>query len=401
MNDLTQAQDFQDTVEQINQIPAVKKILEVICTTTGMGFATVARVTKDRWIACAINDQINFGLGVGGELKVGTTLCQQVMDDRKEVVIDHVAEDPIYSNHPTPRMYGLQSYISIPIFLTNGDFFGTLCAIDPNPALLNNDKTISMFKLFAELISFHLESLQNLNETQAKLLEEQSNAEIREQFIAILGHDLRNPVGAISSAAQLMFRTSLDDKNLKLAKIIHDSTIRVSRLIDNILDFASGRLGGGIALNFDNDKSLEETLQQVITELRTVYPEREISADLNLAYPIKGDYKRIAQLFSNLLGNAITHGSKDTPIIVKAKSESDFFELCVINRGNKISQETEKHLFKPFSRGKVHQGKEGLGLGLYIASEIANAHQGKILVTSTDQETCFTFQLNQNLSENL
>lgn len=395
MSDTTKAQDFQTDIDQINQIPAVTKILEVICSTTGMGFAAVVKVTEDRWIACAVNDKINFGLEVGGELKIETTLCQQVMDEQKEIAIDYVSEDPIYSDHYTPRLYGLQSYISIPLFLTNGDFFGTLCAIDPNPALVNNDKTIGMFKLFAELIAFHLESLQNLNETQAQLVEEQTNAEIREQFIAILGHDLRNPVGAISSAAQLMFRISLDEKNLKLAKIIQDSTIRIRGLIDNMLDFARGRLGGGIVLNYDNDKDLEETLHQVITELRTVYPEREISLDLNLNHPVGGDYKRIAQLFSNLLGNAITHGAKESPIIVTAKSESNFFLLSVINKGNKISPETEKHLFKPFSRGKVNQGQEGLGLGLYIASEIANAHQGQILVNSTDEETCFTFQFNQ------
>lgn len=395
MSNITKALDFQTDIEQINQITAVNKILEVISSTTGMGFAAVARVTKDRWIACAVNDKINFGLGVGGELKVETTLCQQVMDEQKEVVIDHVAEDPIYANHHTPRLYGLQSYISIPIFLTNGDFFGTLCAIDPNPAMLNNEKTINMFKLFAELIAFHLESLQNLIDAQVKLSEEKKNAEIREQFIAILGHDLRNPVGAISSAAQLMFRTSLDEKHLKLAKIIQDSTIRVRGLIDNMLDFASGRLGEGIVLNYNNENNLQETLNQIIVELRTVYPEREIFADLNLNYPIDGDYKRIAQLFSNLLGNAITHGSKETPIIVTANSSSDLFELCVINKGNKISAETEKHLFKPFSRGKVHQGQEGLGLGLFIASEIAIAHKGQILVNSTDEETCFTFQFNQ------
>lgn len=395
MSEVNKAQNFQTDIDQINQIPAVAKILEVICSTTGMGFAAVVRVTEDRWIACAVNDKINFGLAVGEELKVETTLCQQVMNERKEVAIDHAAEDPVYAEHHTPRIYGLQSYISVPLFLTNGDFFGTLCAIDPNPARLNNEKTIGMFRLFAELIAFHLESLQNLSETQAQLMEEQTNAEIREQFIAILGHDLRNPVGAISSAAQLMFRTSLDEKNLKLAKIIQDSTIRIRGLIDNMLDFASGRLGGGIVLNYDNDKDLEETLHQIITELRTVYPEREISVDLNLNDPVEGDYKRIAQLFSNILANAITHGSKGSPIIVRAKSEPAFFELSVINKGNKISPETEKHLFKPFSRGKIHQGQEGLGLGLYIASEIANAHKGQILVSSKEEETCFTFQFNR------
>lgn len=383
--------EFQKDIQHINQIPAVAKILEVICSTTGMGFAAVARVTKDRWIACAVEDRINFGLGVGGELKVETTLCHQVMSLSETVAIDHVKKDPVYFDHHTPKTYGLQSYISIPLFLTNGDFFGTLCAIDPNPASVNNEKTINMFKLFAELIAFHLETFQKLSDAEEKLAEEQNNTETREQFIAILGHDLRNPVGAISTASQLLNRISTEDRSSKLVKIIQDSTVRVRGLIDNMLDFASGRLGGGIVLNYENTDTLHNTFQQVISELQTIHPNREILADLSLKNEVKGDYKRIAQLFSNLLGNAISHGEKNVPIILKAKSDHDMFEMCVINKGKKIPLETQEQLFKPFSRGKVNQMEKGLGLGLYIAQEIAVAHQGKITVISTDEETCFTF----------
>lgn len=393
MDDRTTIYNFDKDIQQVNQIPVIGSILEVICSSTGMGFAAIARVTEDRWIACSVNDKINFGLGVGGELKLETTLCQEVRELQKIIAIDHVDEDPLYSNHHTPKLYGLQSYISVPVILKNGDFFGTLCAIDPKPALVNNEKTITTFKLFAELIAFHLESIQNLSDTEEKLLEEQKNAEIREQFIAILGHDLRNPVNAISNAVQLMFRSPLDERNSKLAKVIQNSTIRTKGLIDNILDFASGRLGGGIKLNYNNSESLEETLNQVITELRIVNPNKNIVTDFNLDKEIIGDHKRIAQLFSNLLGNAITHGEDQSPILVSAKTGSESFELCVINKGSKISDDTKKHLFKPFSRGKIHQGQDGLGLGLYIASEIAVAHNGRILVESTDDETCFTFHI--------
>jgi signal transduction histidine kinase len=209
----------------------------------------------------------------------------------------------------------------------------------------------------------------------------------------MLGHDLRNPVNAISNAVQLLFRGSLNERNMRLAKVIQDSTIRTKGLIDNILDFASGRLGGGIKLNYENSEKLEDSLHQVITELRIAHPDKLIQTDFILDKEIKADYKRIAQLFSNLLGNAITHGEKQSPIIVKATTESNRFELCVINKGNKISPEAKKHLFKPFSRGKVHYGQEGLGLGLYIASEIADAHEGKIMVDSTEEQTCFTFHI--------
>ena len=249
-----------------------------------------------------------------------------------------------------------------------------------------------MFKLFAELIAFHLDSINQLSETEAKLLEEQKNAEIREQFIAMLGHDLRNPVSAISNAAQLQLRGNLDERNLKLARIIHDATIRTRGLIDNILDFASGRLGGGIKLNFENNTSLEETLNEVITELRMVYPDKQIDTDIEITGTVNGDNKRIAQLFSNLLGNAITHGDDRFSILVKAGITEGSFELCITNKGKKIPDETKKHLFKPFSRGKVHKGQEGLGLGLFIASEIAKAHKGEIVVESSDEQTCFRFK---------
>lgn len=393
MESIAREMDFEKDIQDINQIPAVAKILEVICSSTGMGYATVARVTPERWIACAVNDQINFGLGIGGELNVETTLCQQVLESREIIAIDHADEDPVYFNHPVPKMYGLQSYIAVPLILNNGDLFGTLCAIDAKPALVNNAKTVNMMKLFSELIAFNLDALNSLTETQMKLQEEQRNAETREQFIAILGHDLRNPVNAISLAAEVIVRKSSDEKNLKLLKIIQDSNNRMKGLIDNMLDFASGRLGGGIKLDYDNAKGLDEILHQVITELKMAYPEKEITADINLNNEVKGDYKRIAQLFSNLLGNAITHGDEHAPVKVSAKADQDRFELCVMNQGRKISPETKKHLFKPFSRGKVHLGQEGLGLGLYIASEIAKAHGGTINVESSDEETCFTLQI--------
>ncbi len=388
-----QVDNFDMDIVRMSQIPSIDHILEVICNSTGMGFATIARVTKDRWVAFAVNDKINFGLRVGGELKVETTLCHEVMNAKETIAIDYFDLDANYSNHHTPKLYGLQSYISIPIILKNGEFFGTLCAIDPKPALVNNKKTINMFRLFAELIAFHLDSITVLDETEAKLVEEQKIAEIREQFIAMLGHDLRNPVHAISSAVQLQLRSTLDERNMKLAKVIQDSCNRTRGLIDNILDFASGRLGGGIQLNYDNSEALEDTLNQVITELQIAYPNITIHTDFNLTVEVKIDNKRIAQLFSNLLGNAITHGKSASPIVVRASTAAGKFELCVINKGKKITDEAMKHMFKPFSRGKVHQGQEGLGLGLFIANEIAKAHKGEMFVESSHQDTCFKLKV--------
>jgi GAF domain-containing protein len=118
-------------ISAVSQIDAVASILEVICRTTGMGFAAVARVTQDRWIAYAVRDEIAFGLLPGGELDVTTTICDEIRDSGRAVVIDHVAESELFHGHHMPRIYCLQSYISMPIVLPNGAFFGALCAIDP------------------------------------------------------------------------------------------------------------------------------------------------------------------------------------------------------------------------------------------------------------------------------
>jgi GAF domain-containing protein len=125
---------FTEDLAAIARIDAVPMILQVACHTTGLRFAAVARVTEDRWIACAVRDEVEFGLQPGGELKVETTICNEVRHTGQMVVIDNVAEDEGFRGHPTPAMYGFQSYISVPINLPGGRFFGTLCALDPRPA---------------------------------------------------------------------------------------------------------------------------------------------------------------------------------------------------------------------------------------------------------------------------
>lgn len=148
--------NMRSAVQIIQDIPIIDNLLKVICRTTGMGFAAIAYVTPEQWLACAVRDEIAFGLVPGDELKIETTLCNEVMDGRVTVVIDHVAQDQKYACHHTPAMYGFQSYISAPIIMNDGKYFGTLCAIDPKPARLNNPETIGMFELYAQLIAFHL-----------------------------------------------------------------------------------------------------------------------------------------------------------------------------------------------------------------------------------------------------
>jgi GAF domain-containing protein len=131
----------------------VEQILQEVCRMTGMGFAAVARVTEDRWIACQVLDKIEFGLEPGDELEVATTICNDIRKTTTMVVIDDAGEDEAWRTHHTPKLYGFKSYISVPVMLPDGSFFGTLCAIDPNHRELRGSAAVAVMQDFAARIA--------------------------------------------------------------------------------------------------------------------------------------------------------------------------------------------------------------------------------------------------------
>ena len=381
-----------DDVAAIAQLDVVPKILETVCCATGLGFSAVARVTEDRWIACAVRDEIGFGLEPGGELEVKTTICDEIRASGCLVAIDHVAEDDLFRDHPTPRKYGFQSYISVPIRLVDGRFFGTLCAIDPKPGRVKAPETISMFELFANLIAVHLDAHERLQVSETALLDQRQSVELKDQLIAVLGHDLGNPLAAIQMGTMLLRARGLDEEALRVVSLIDSTTARMSGLIANVLDFARGRLGGGLPVDLAADSELRTLFDQVISEMRAAHPGRIIEAAYALRQPVICDRSRIGQVLSNLIGNALTHGDTASPVWVRGDSDETGLELSVVNRGNPIPKGAQERLFQPFVRGaSIHQG--GLGLGLYISAEIARAHSGSLDVVSTPEETRFTLRI--------
>jgi phosphoserine phosphatase RsbU/P len=230
-------------------------------------------------------------------------------------------------------------------------------------------------------------------ETQENLRREREVAQLREQFIAVLGHDLRNPLAALMGGANLLLRQPQNERSTAILAMMQGSLARMGALIDNVMDFARGRLGGGISLNRSADESLEVTLKQVVDEFRFIAPERTFEANIAITKPVSFDKARIAQLVSNLLGNALTHGAAETPINMLATTEAEILEISVANAGEPISEKAMERLFQPFFRGEVRHGQQGLGLGLHIASEIARAHGGALTVSSSIEETRFVFQM--------
>lgn len=230
--------------------------------------------------------------------------------------------------------------------------------------------------------------------TESLLEVEVSTAGLREEFIAVLGHDLRNPLASISAGMDLLLRREpLNPAGLKLVGLVQGSVARMSALIDDVMDFARGRLGGGPSLNVVPQVNLEPLLTQVVDELRLSCSRRRIEADLAVPSPVDCDPSRLGQLVSNLLGNALTHGAEEVPVRLDATVAADVLVLAVSSGGAAIPAAAMDRLFQPFVRGQVRSNQEGLGLGLYIAFEIAKAHGGSLDAVSTDEETRFTLRM--------
>jgi signal transduction histidine kinase len=386
--------DIAKAVAAIGRIDAVPTLLAVMCETTGMRFAVVARVTESTWTACAVKDDIHFGVKPGGHLPVGTTLCAVSRASRAPIVIEHGSVDPVYHAHPALKLYSIESHVSVPIILGDGRYFGNLCALDPNPAKVADPRVLSMFNRFAALIASQLDQQLLQDKEHTALLDERASGELREQFIAILGHDLRNPLHAVFATAELLERKLVYPAHAELASRIKINARRMFLLIDDVLDFARGRLGGGIGLELTDVENINNGLAMVVQELQDAQPDCKIISNISVNRSVRCDLGRLQQVASNLLANALTHGLSDSPVHINARADVHDLVLEVWNAGEPIPAESIDKIFEPFWRHSVSASRNGLGLGLHICSQIVQAHAGHISVTSTQEYgTQFTARL--------
>lgn len=213
-------------------------------------------------------------------------------------------------------------------------------------------------------------------------------------FLAILGHDLRNPLGTVVTGSSfLMQATDIPPKYVLVATRMFNSAKRMSKLINDLIDFTRTHLGPGIPVRIKQG-SLVALCEEVVNEARTFHPERLI--DLQVPHDLDAifDESRIAQVLSNLIGNAIQYGSVETPVAVCLKKCGENIVLSINNRGKTISVDKLSTIFDPMVRIAANANvserdfaeRTSLGIGLYIAREIVHAHGGKITVKSNDAD---------------
>lgn len=216
---------------------------------------------------------------------------------------------------------------------------------------------------------------------------------LNEMFSALLAHDLRSPLSAMLASARLLQRRTQDQAALEAAARIVSSGNRMARMIEDMLDLARARLGGGIIVKRE-PVDFKAVVERSLREHQAAAPERQLEASYVGNFAGFWDPGRIAQVASNLVGNAIKHGAAERVIQVRLDGSERNHVTLVVRNGGTIPPDILPHLFDPFRGGQRHSGRgEGLGLGLYIVSQIVQAHDGRVEVKTGDGETAFHVQL--------
>lgn len=392
--------EAQKDILLVSRISAVPSILKVVAELTGMRVTMVARVTRNEWTACAAYDRMGFGLEVGTQLEVTTTLCKEVCDSNKSIVIQHASLDPIYHNHRTPKHYNIESYIAIPILFPNGDMFGTLCAIDREPAIID-EKIVTSLTLFAELISSqlrveqeHLVIEQHAQELELKVVERtlrlQETVEELETLSYTISHNMRAPLRAMKSFGSLLKEKTGESIDIEsrdyLRRIIH-SVERMDNLVEDVL-VLSHVARSEIPLN-------KVELLALLNGLLESYPQFDrADAKIEISLPIPavvGNAALLLQCFSNLIDNAIkfARAGEKPEIKIWAETRGEAVRINIKDNGRGIAPDFHARIFEIFYR---HDHKvAGTGIGLAVVKKAVERMGGTVGVDSqgTDGSTFY------------
>jgi len=222
----------------------------------------------------------------------------------------------------------------------------------------------------------------------------------KERFLAILGHDLRTPLGAIMMSAQFILESSeLAEPQRQLVDRIGRSSRRMNQMVSDLLDFSRTRLGDTIPIAREK-MDVKKMVDDVIAEVAASYPDRKLEVDTSGELHGEWDCHRLTQAVTNLIGNAVQHGSDQVPITVTARGEAHDVIIAVHNDGPPIPEELVGQIFQPMKGSRTDPGdRRHLGLGLYIVDRIVAAHRGRIDVTSSESDgTTFTVRLPRHIS---
>jgi signal transduction histidine kinase len=375
-------------VDGVAHSDSIATLLRLAAEIAQGNVALLAQVGNEGWSVCGVHVPNAGGADADCRLSVGRPL--RVVLGSGGVPISLTLFDQVSGG----RVSSVTCRIATPVILAGGRCFGALCALDPACPDHGDERIESKFVCLATVIASQIDQLLLRDLEKTAFLDQRSAGQLREQFIAILGHDLRNPLQAIFATSDLLERRLDQPAHAQMAARIKTNARRMSLLIDDVLDFARARLGGGIGVDLTEVENLGHALTTVVQELQDGQTDCEIISNFAVTRPVRCDLGRLQQVASNLLGNALAHGRPHSPIKINARTDEDSLVLEVWNSGEPIPAESLSKIFEPFWRHSVSASRNGLGLGLHICSQIVRAHHGSISVTSTlEAGTQFTARL--------
>jgi len=301
----------------------------------------------------------------------------------------------------------LRSYVGVPLAI-GGKVLGAITFVMAESGRIYGEADLAFARALADRAALAIENARlfrevedaraaiaaQLTQEERRRLEAEEQARFAETFVGILGHDLRNPLNAIMMTTRLLRRLANAPKEMTAVERVHSSALRMSNMVAQLLDLTRSRIAGGITVE-KSPIDLFGIVSEVVDELRRAYPGREIAWTGGAGLHANADRTRLAQVFSNLVGNALEHGDPAHPVTVDLSGDDACVNIVVHNDGPPIAPDFLPFLFEPFRRPVVrHARSKGLGLGLFITEQIVRAHGGHVEVSSTvERGTTFTVVL--------
>lgn len=330
----------------------------------------------------------------------GKTFCHYAVEKRSPLVINDTAADPVYREVPTVRTLGVAAYVGVPI-IVEGEAIGSFCVIDMKPRLWSRTEVEILVELAAaaereiELRVANGDLMRARDEAWEAREAAERARQFRDDMLAVVAHDLRNPVQTVAMAASLLLELPLSEEQQKRhLAMIKRATQGMNTLIQDLLDVS--RIEAGRFEVRQHPLPVGALLADVVEQFEAQAGAKELTLALDLSRgdgTVRGDRDRLLQVFSNLIGNAIKFTAQGGTITVSACPEEAVMRFSVADTGVGLSPEALTHVFDRFWQAD-RASRAGAGLGLAIVKGIVDAHGGDVSVASElGKGTTFTFTI--------
>ena len=364
-----------------------KRILEALCGHTKMRYGLIRKKDGHTWGNWCVYDY-QYQKIVAKNSETYVTIYQAIRKGLSPIYIDDSDLCSVSQWTDILQKFGLKSYISYPIINKKDSIIGHLSLMNSEPVHFDQSKLEMLLPVCSDLIAIDFKTIIECRNTRRKLEQELNYSKNRELVLSSLAHDLNNPVSIVKVISQYLQGNIKDENQKSLLKKIEETSFRMKGIIDDVLDFSSIGLDYGF-IRVPDKQRMDSLIRQILTEFELLH-NRTLIANIKLPIDIPCDHHKMGRAFANLIGNAIKHGNPQQNIEINAFVQNDNFIFSVTNEISYPQSSDLTELFKPFVKGT---NSNGLGLGLFIANEIAKIHKGKIMVNLEDNKITFNLMI--------